>query len=754
MNPRDISSLRWPRELLAEVIDSAPIGMALVALDGSVMRVNRALCEIVGCGEEDLLGTGFTELAHPDDVEATLEQMRRIIITEIRTCRLQNRCLRRDGRVVWVKLSVSLVRDERGEPAHFICQLEDATEAREAEQALQRSEARLADRELQLVAAQALAHLGSWEWVRGQPRVSWSDELCRIFGRTPGFAPTFEQALEMIHPEDRTTVVDHFKRAESAHQSDNAYRILRPDGEVRYVHAWRHGRAGQDGTVSALFGAVLDVTERKRAELELRTARDYSEEIVAAISEGYGLTIDGCIEEVNETLCRMTGFAREELIGSSVPFPFWPPEQVETLRAIRDRVASEQGGTFETTLMRKDGIRFDAEITARPARNPDGSFLGLLNTIRDVSERKRYEAELRRLANSDSLTELANHRVFHERLSDEVTRATRHARPLCVAILDLDHFKRINDRFGHLVGDSVLAEVARRLSRLVRSEELLARVGGEEFAWLLPDADEAGAYAAAERARRAIELAPFEPVGAVTISAGVCGLAKGQDAPALYHNADQALYEAKRLGRNRTCRYNVNRARELGRGRGGTRHEPLESMMELALGADAKLPWRAGHARRVADLASRLAALAGWTPVAIMLIHDSALVHDIGTIAIPESILAKPQALSPPERARVQTHPAVGAEILLPVLTAEQVSWVRHHHERWDGAGYPDGLAADAIPEGAQLLALADAYDAMTHDRPYRRALTPQLATLEVRDQAARQFSPGAVRLLDIVLGE
>ncbi len=131
MNPRDISSLRWPRELLAEVIDSAPVGMALVALDGSVMRVNRALCEIVGCGEEDLLGAGFKELTHPDDVEATLEQMRRILITEIRTCRLQNRCLRKDGRVVWVKLSASLVRDERGEPAHFICQLEDATEARE-----------------------------------------------------------------------------------------------------------------------------------------------------------------------------------------------------------------------------------------------------------------------------------------------------------------------------------------------------------------------------------------------------------------------------------------------------------------------------------------------------------------------------------------------------------------------------------------------------------------------------------------------
>jgi diguanylate cyclase (GGDEF)-like protein len=219
------------------------------------------------------------------------------------------------------------------------------------------------------------------------------------------------------------------------------------------------------------------------------------------------------------------------------------------------RIRAEDGGTLEFQLMRKNGTRLMAEITAYPARSPDGSRLGFVNTFRDISERKRYEAELERLASEDPLTGLANQRVFQRQLASETARAMRHGRPLSVAVLDLDHFKDVNDRYGHIVGDRVLREVARRLGGLVRESELLARVGGEEFAWILPDADGAGAFAAAERARFALAAEPLAPVGRLTLSAGVCDLAATAEASELFGCADEALYQAKRTGRDRTVRY-------------------------------------------------------------------------------------------------------------------------------------------------------------------------------------------------------
>ena len=159
------------------------------------------------------------------------------------------------------------------------------------------------------------------------------------------------------------------------------------------------------------------------------------------------------------------------------------------------------------------------------------------------------------LAATDPLTGLANHRAFHQRLRSEVQRASRHGRALSLAILDLDHFKQVNDEHGHQTGDAVLAAVALRLAAVARSGELVARVGGEEFAWLMPETTQQGAYLAAERARRAIEVSPFEGAGAVTISAGVCSNQHAHTAQELLSAADQALYRAKRNGRNITFIY-------------------------------------------------------------------------------------------------------------------------------------------------------------------------------------------------------
>ena len=294
------------------------------------------------------------------------------------------------------------------------------------------------------------------------------------------------------------------------------------------------------------------MAERDAADAELRRERDWTSAVVGSIQDGFVVTRDRSIVDVNERVCEITGFGRAELIGQAPPFPFWPVEELESLDAAL--AAFTRDGHMETELVfcRRDGERFPVLVTAGAVRGADGEILGAITTVKDISERKRYEERLAQLAAEDPLTGLLNHRSFHERLAEEVARAHRTQRPLSLVLLDLDHFKRVNDSLGHPVGDEVLLEVAARLSGVTRAGEHLARVGGEEFAWLLPEADAAGAVAAAERARDAVRATPFALGGTLTISAGICTLSEaGGEARELYRLADTALYRAKAAGRDR-----------------------------------------------------------------------------------------------------------------------------------------------------------------------------------------------------------
>jgi diguanylate cyclase (GGDEF)-like protein/PAS domain S-box-containing protein len=283
---------------------------------------------------------------------------------------------------------------------------------------------------------------------------------------------------------------------------------------------------------------------------------DHARSILAAVGVGYFVSRDRRIIEVNQTLCRILGFEHDELADREVPWPFTPPEGEEISNALSQRMTAEAltsgfSEPIELPLMRKDGSRFLGEVIISPARTGDGEIVGWVSTIRDVSQRHDYEIELERLATHDALTGLANRRLFDDRLEQDMANAVRHTRSLAVAILDLDRFKQVNDAFGHPAGDRALRETTRRLQRVLRRGDLLARVGGEEFAWILPEVHSHGAWAAVERARHAIADSPFEGIGQMTISIGVALRGDLAEPASLYEQADESLYRAKREGRNR-----------------------------------------------------------------------------------------------------------------------------------------------------------------------------------------------------------
>ena len=409
------------------------------------------------------------------------------------------------------------------------------------------------------------------------------------------------------------------------------------------------------------------------------------------------------------------------------------------------RVGREIWGFLTVAVEQPNGLPADAErrLTA---------FGDVLSTaISSLEDRRRLAAQ----ASTDPLTGLANHRAFHDRLTSEVARAQRHDRPLSIALIDIDHFKALNDARGHATGDRVLTAVADALTALSRTEDCLARVGGDEIAWLLPEIPAVAAAAAAERARA--HVGALEVDGRrLTVSIGVCDLEVAGDAESLLRLADGALYWVKAHGRNGVQAYDPGVVVELSaeeRAQQLERSQALTGLRALARAIDAKDPTTRRHSERVAALVVRLAATQDWPAERVRRLREAALVHDVGKIGIPDAVLLKAGPLTPDEYELVKTHATLSAEIVGEVLDDEQVAWIRAHHERPDGTGYPVGIGEDEIPDGAALLAVADAFDVMTVSRPYSVPKSPSEALAECRALVGAQFTEAAVRALEDAAG-
>jgi len=360
-------------------------------------------------------------------------------------------------------------------------------------------------------------------------------------------------------------------------------------------------------------------------------------------------------------------------------------------------------------------------------------------------------ATLQRQATTDGLTGLLNHRAFQESLEEQRRRAMRHGRPLALAMFDLDGFKAVNDVHGHQAGDRVLETVARTFLECKRAGDISARVGGDEFAVIAPDIDAEDARSLAERLRRAASDSLAALGLPVTLSAGVTDLGAATTMHDLFHLADSALYYAKHHGRDRTVRYAPGAGHELSeelRQRRFERARALTGLSALARAVDARDASTQQHAQRVATISEQLAQRLGWNPERCARLREAALLHDVGKIGVPDKILAKSERLSAAEYEQVKAHTLLGAQIAQEVLDEEQVRWLRSHHERPDGRGYPDALSAEEIPDGAKLLGLADAFDAMTSGRSYQAALSASAALQEMRAHADTQFDR---TLLDVL---
>jgi diguanylate cyclase (GGDEF)-like protein/putative nucleotidyltransferase with HDIG domain len=357
-----------------------------------------------------------------------------------------------------------------------------------------------------------------------------------------------------------------------------------------------------------------------------------------------------------------------------------------------------------------------------------------------------------RLALTDPLSGLGNHRHFHERLQRELTAAQDGGGRLSLCFLDIDDFKNVNDRFGHPAGDRVLSQIATRL----RQGGEAFRLGGDEFALLWPGSSSGAALAAAQSVVDRIAETDFGPAGPVKVSAGIATFPHhGRERDSLIRLADGALYWAKEHGKNqvRLAGTDVPETPELRLVPVADDHvTPLRTAASLARAVDERDAFSGSHSERVASLAAQIALQLGLQPAEIEQLRLAAQLHDIGKLAIPEEMLRKPDGLSSAERVVIEQHPQIGHRMLEGLGVDPVAEWVLHHHERWDGHGYPEGLSGERIPLAARIIHVADAFDAMTSDRLYGAPRSTDEALLEVERCQGSQFDPEVAHALAVVL--
>ena len=395
---------------------------------------------------------------------------------------------------------------------------------------------------------------------------------------------------------------------------------------------------------------------------------------------------------------------------------------------------------------------------------------------------------------TDGLTGVKTHRFLMEALSSEWKRSTRANRPFALVLMDLDRFKFVNDFYGHLEGDVVLQRVGHILEQNCRRSDVVARYGGDEFVILMPETSVEQARQLASKLRGWVAADPLLRDKNITASFGIAGFPfHGSTPQELIQVADSSMYLSKHQGGNsvssaeqgdpndtkrwkkdvleaylgvtlkrhfstgpdafdeiyRRLEQFTRSLIEHGDGDAGDPVPPavVDTVTSLALAIDAKDHYTQGHSQKVSAYSVMIAHALRMNQAEVEEIRLAGLLHDIGKVGIPETILNKSGPLDATEWATMKTHTELGAKILEPLAAMNRIrEMVRHHHEFYDGTGYPDRLTADQIPLGARVIAIADAYDTITSERTYKKARNPEEAFSELERCAANQFDPEIVR--------
>ncbi len=576
---------------------------------------------------------------------------------------------------------------------------------------------------------------GYWDWDLENGTEYLSPSFKSMFGYEDHELESSPETWQrLIFEEDLPCVMDLFNQHVESQGRIPFY------NEVRYHHkngstVWVicSGRVvewSQDNKALRMVGCHIDITRMKQLEKVLREEKALFKTTLQSLGDGVISTDkNGKVDIMNVVAEKLTGWSNEEARGKDFDDVFKIINEVT-----REGCESPVKRVFEsreiieldedTLLIKKNGEELPIEDSAAPIRDEKGNISGAVVVFRDYTDKKEKQDKIAYLSYHDQLTGLYNRRFFEEELKRLDTERNL---PFTIAMLDVNGLKLTNDAFGHLLGDALLKKVAEILRNECRTDDIIARIGGDEFVILLPKTTHEETD---KIVRRIYEAADRERIENIIISVSIGWETKqsmDQQMKDVFIKAEEHMYTRKltesQSMRNRTMQVILQRLNET------NERERIHSEKVCRFSKQIGIAMKLGHET-------------------IKEIEIASLMHDIGKIAINEKLLNKPAPLTKAEFDEIKKHPETGYQILKAVDAYSSLAeYVLAHHERWDGTGYPRGLQGEDIPLIARIIMVAEAYEAMTSDRPYRNGLTKELAIEELRKHSGTQFDPEITKI-------
>ncbi len=690
---------------------------------------------------EDLTGYKPNELLYNQSVsyQSIIYDADRKNITKVwndaiqkeKTVTLEYRIITKEGMLKWVWEKGKAIYDAKHQAKYIEGILLDITDRKEVEEKL-RIEAERFNTFVNV------SHTGAWEYFVDQEFLWCSEPYFSMLGYTleefdmSGKPNLVESWIDLIHPRDRDIASNRFKRyldAGSPGIYENHFRMKHKDGH--YVWIWSRGSSVRDNEGNPLprvMGTHIDISETKALETRLSNEKQRMETTLISVGDGVVSTdVNGKIMLLNRVGEALTGYTQEEVQNNkfnNVFKLFSEHDKRPVFNIVEQVLKTNEKIELEGNpiLVSKDGIERPVETSASPIYDVKGRITGVVMVFRDITDKRREQEKILNLSYHDQLTGIYNRRFYEEELKRlDVQRNL----PISLIMLDVNGLKMINDSFGHLIGDEWLKATAEILKRSVRADDILARYGGDEFIILLPHTSTENAYKVIDRVKLYSQETAIENI-TLSLAYGVSTKTdKKENIFDVFKEAEDAMYQHKLYDRENAS------------------HETINLIMQSLY---AKSPRELAHSKRVGELSRMLAEKLDLSEVLVKEIEAAGLLHDIGKIGISESILNKPDKLDSREWINVKRHPEIGWRILSASKEFKNLAeTVLQHHEYFDGTGYPNKLKGDEITIGARIIAIADAYDTMVNNRPYRKKLTLENAIDELIVCSGTQFDPELV---------
>lgn len=550
-------------------MEYSAIGMALVSPQGSWMQVNASLCNTLGYPREELENLSFQAITHPDDLDNDLKLIDMLLNGSAASYNLEKRYLRKDGAIVWARLTVSLVRDAQQQPLYFIAQIVDISELKQSEQVNRHLMERI-------TMANEAGGIGVWEWNLVSGEMSWDKRMYAIYDVLPDEKPGYDLWLRRLNAQERERAVLRVQQAiEQRSAFHLEFRIDLPQG-ARYIRTQANLVPGADGQPERMLGICQDITHLRALDEALFQEKERMVITLDSIGEAVISTDDKMqVTFMNPVAEKMSGWTLEEAAGCALHHILRITQGAQGPQIESERFSQlpEQKTTpdldQDLILHNRSGEQFDIHYSIAPLKTQEGESIGAVMVIQDVSESRKLLKNLSYSASHDTLTRLPNRASFEQHLKRLLQDATDSQHQHVLVFIDLDKFKRVNDSAGHAAGDALLQELAELMLRSLHGSDFLARLGGDEFGLLLPHCQIAQASETVQHIVSAINQHVFrwgDDIYRVGASAGLTQIeANNCQESVVLSQADIACYHAKHNGRGQ---YVAFEPRQLQHGQG------------------------------------------------------------------------------------------------------------------------------------------------------------------------------------------